>query len=131
VTPMGKIARNRLGLGHPRSHSAATVPSMSADADRYARVSRGFDDRLRGVGPDQWSLPTPCSEWTVRDLVAHVIDTQRRVMALLGGSVKPPDPNGDLMAQWSDANAALLEAVSDPARADSEVQAFAGPTAFR
>ncbi len=43
----------------------------------------------------------------------------------------PADPNGDLPAQWSEANAALLDAVRDPARADSEVQAFAGPAPFR
>jgi uncharacterized protein (TIGR03083 family) len=103
---------------------------MSADADRYARVSRGFDERLRGVRGDQWSLSTPCSEWTVRDLVAHVIDTQRRVMGLLGGPVTPAEPDGDLLVQWSEANSALLEAARDPARAEAQVQAFAGPTRF-
>jgi uncharacterized protein (TIGR03086 family) len=103
---------------------------MSADADRYARVSSGFDELLRGMRPDQWSLPTPCSEWTVKDLVAHVIDTQRRVMGLLGGPVTPADPDGDLLAQWSEAQSALLEAVRDPARADALIQAFAGPTKF-
>ena len=103
---------------------------MSADADRYARVSSGFTERLQGVGADQWSLPTPCSEWTVRDLVTHVIDTQRRVLGLLGGSVMPADPEGDLLAQWNEASAALLDAARDPARADTEVQAFAGPTRF-
>jgi uncharacterized protein (TIGR03086 family) len=104
--------------------------SMSENADRYARVSSGFTERLQGVGPDQWTLPTPCEEWTVRDLVAHVIDTQRRVLGLLGGSVTPADPDGDLKAQWDQASAALLAAVRAPTRAEIEVQAFAGPTRF-
>jgi uncharacterized protein (TIGR03086 family) len=103
---------------------------MSEDADRYARVSRGFTARLQGVASDQWTLPTPCEEWTVRDLVVHVIDTQRRVLGLLGAPVTAADPEGDLLAQWNEATAALLDAVSDPARADTEVQAFAGPTSF-
>src|SRR5580658_4707450 len=103
---------------------------MSEDADRYARVSSGFTERLQGVGPGQWTRPTPCEEWTVRDLVAHVIDTQRRVLGMLGGPVTAADPDGDLLAQWSEASAALLDAVSDPPRADTEVQAFAGPTRF-
>jgi uncharacterized protein (TIGR03086 family) len=107
-----------------------TVRSMSEDADRYTRVSHGFTERLQGVGADQWTLATPCSEWTVRDLVAHVIDTQRRVLALLGGSATPADRDGDLLAQWNDASAALLEAVRDPARADTEVQSFTGPARF-
>jgi uncharacterized protein (TIGR03086 family) len=103
---------------------------MSEDAVRYARVSSGFTERLQGVGPDQWTLPTPCEEGTVRDLAAHVIDTHRRVLGLLGDSVTPADPDGDLLAQWSDANTALLDAVRDPSRADTEVQAFAGSTRF-
>jgi uncharacterized protein (TIGR03086 family) len=103
---------------------------MSEDADRYARVSSGFTVRLQGVGPEQWTLPTPCEEWTVRDLVAHVVDTQRRVLGLLGGSVSPADPDGDRLAQWGEASTALLDAVRDPARADTEVQAFAGLTRF-
>ena len=104
---------------------------MTEDADRYARVSRGFTERLQRVAPDQWTLPTPCEEWTVRDLVAHVIDTQRRVLGLLGGSVSPADPDGDLLAQWNEATNALLVAVRDPALADTEVQAFSGPAPFR
>src|SRR5271170_2612062 len=103
---------------------------MSEDADRYARVSSGFTERLQGVGPDQWTRSTPCEEWTVRDLVAHVIITQRRVLAMVGGPVTPADPDGDLLAQWSEASAALLAAVRDPSQSDTEVQAFAGPTRF-
>ncbi len=114
----------------PQWCSATTVRCMSEDADRYARVSSGFTQRLEGVGPDQWTLPTPCEEWTVRTLAAHVIDTQRRVLGLLGDPVTPADPDGDLLAQWTEASTALLDAVRDPARSDIEVQAFAGPTRF-
>jgi uncharacterized protein (TIGR03086 family) len=103
---------------------------MPEDADRYARVSGGFTERLQGVRPDQWTLPTPCEEWTVRDLVVHVVNTQRRVLGLLGGPVTPAEPDGDLMAQWSEARAALLDAVRDPVCAAIEVEAFAGPTRF-
>ncbi|MET0168093.1 MAG: maleylpyruvate isomerase N-terminal domain-containing protein, partial [Vicinamibacterales bacterium] len=31
-----------------------------------------FERRLRLVRADQWADPTPCSEWSVRDLVNHV-----------------------------------------------------------
>jgi uncharacterized protein (TIGR03086 family) len=103
---------------------------MSEDADRYARVSEGFTKRLRGVEPEQWALPTPCKEWTVRELVTHVVNTQRRVLGLLGDAVTPADPDGDLVAQWSEASTSLLDAVRDPARSDTEVQAFAGPARF-
>jgi uncharacterized protein (TIGR03086 family) len=104
---------------------------MSADAQRYATVAQGFTARLSGVGPAQWTSATPCSEWTVADLVVHVINTQRRVLALLEGTeVIEVDPEGDLQAQWSESTAALLAAVSDPERAGKEVSGFMGTVPF-
>ena len=37
------------------------------------RASADFETRLVAVGPDQWDVPTPNTEWTVRDMVAHVV----------------------------------------------------------
>jgi uncharacterized protein (TIGR03086 family) len=28
---------------------------------------------VAGIGPDQWSAPTPCAEWDVRGLVNHLV----------------------------------------------------------
>jgi uncharacterized protein (TIGR03083 family) len=38
----------------------------------FRRASEGFVDRARKIGPEQWSGPTPCTEWDVRTLVNHV-----------------------------------------------------------
>ena len=39
-----------------------------------ARAERAdFADFLATLTPQQWSAPTLCSEWTVKDVVAHVI----------------------------------------------------------
>ena len=40
--------------------------------DRFAVASAGFASRLRLVRPGQWSSPTPCSEWDVRQLANHM-----------------------------------------------------------
>lgn len=45
---------------------------FDAVADWYAISSQGFADRLAAVTPGQWSWPTPCTGWTVRDLVNHM-----------------------------------------------------------
>jgi uncharacterized protein (TIGR03086 family) len=37
------------------------------------RASDDFGARLRSVRDDQWGLATPCTDWTVRDLVNHVV----------------------------------------------------------
>jgi len=37
------------------------------------------------VRPEQWSEPTPCTEWDVRTLVGHLIATRQGYCALLAG----------------------------------------------
>ena len=38
----------------------------------YARSVEGWAERVNAVPADRWEDPTPCREWTVRDLVNHV-----------------------------------------------------------
>ena len=45
-----------------------------------------FARRLRLVGPDDWSRPTPCAEWNVRALVNHVVGANVRYQLLLEGA---------------------------------------------
>ena len=42
--------------------------------------------RLAAVRAGHFGLPTPCTEWTVRDLVNHVLGGQRRYLMLLAGA---------------------------------------------
>ena len=44
-----------------------------------------FDRRLRAVGPGDWDRPTPCGDWTVRDLVVHVLGSSGMAEALFHG----------------------------------------------
>jgi uncharacterized protein (TIGR03086 family) len=46
--------------------------AFDAIADRFAISSQGFERRLTAVRPVQWSWPTPCTGWSVRDLVNHM-----------------------------------------------------------
>jgi uncharacterized protein (TIGR03083 family) len=34
---------------------------------------RRLMDLLRALGPEEWARPTACTEWTVRDMVAHLL----------------------------------------------------------
>jgi uncharacterized protein (TIGR03086 family) len=67
----------------------------------------------------------------VRDLVAHVVGTQLRVLATLG-DVDPVevDPDGDLPAQWAAARDAIMDAVTDPARASTTAGGMFGDQPF-
>jgi len=104
---------------------------MSEIASRYGTIAAGFTARLAAVAPDQWSTQTPCTDWTVRDLVAHVVGTQRGVIARLDGTEPVDvDPNGDLASQWQAATSAVAEALRDPARAGKIVGGMFGEQSF-
>jgi uncharacterized protein (TIGR03086 family) len=104
---------------------------MSETGERYGTIADGFTARVLGVAPGQWTARTPCSEWTVRDLVAHVIGTHRAVLARLDD--KEPgevDREGDLPAQWRAASLDLVTAVGDKSRASKIVGGMFGEQSF-
>lgn len=111
--------------------AVGTVNHMSEVSERYGRVADGFGRRLSGVETDQWSSPTPCTDWDVRDLVHHVLATHARVAASL--SEEPavdPDKEGDLVSLWPPARAAISDALEDPDRASQTIGGMFGEQPF-
>ncbi|MEN3356045.1 MAG: hypothetical protein V7637_27 [Mycobacteriales bacterium] len=45
----------------------------SAVFDDLARASAVMGDLIDGIAADEWSAPTPCTEWSVRDVVSHLV----------------------------------------------------------
>jgi len=104
---------------------------MTEIADRYRRVADGFTSRVEGIGAPQWSAPTPCTDWTVRELVSHVIGTHRAVHANVRGEpAAEVDAEGDLGAQWQAARAEIAGALEDPATANTVVGGMFGEQPF-
>jgi uncharacterized protein (TIGR03086 family) len=77
------------------------------------RAMQEFDGRVRAVGEDQWTLPTPCTEWDVRALVSHVVWGNLTVPPMLEGVPMDDVPlPSDPIGQWApsaEAAAAALE----------------------
>lgn len=64
------------------THTAAQL--FTDRAERFAEILDGSDGH--------WDAPTPCDGWTVRDVVRHVVETERDFLArhdLLGPSAAP------------------------------------------
>jgi len=52
----------------------------------YHRTVECFADRVNAVKEDQWGDPTPCPEWTVRDLANHVTYENLWTVPLMEGA---------------------------------------------
>lgn len=52
----------------------------------YHRTVECWADRVNAVRADQWDAPTPCTAWSVRDLVNHVTAEDLWVVPLMEGS---------------------------------------------
>lgn len=46
----------------------------------YEAVLRPLSAVVDAVPVDDWDRPSPCSDWTARDVVAHIIATQRDLL---------------------------------------------------
>jgi len=59
---------------------------MTDGTEAFGRALDGFEAVLRELTETQWTLPTPCDPWTVRDVVGHVIGGVEWAAALITGS---------------------------------------------
>lgn len=64
------------------------IPPVVADSDRLVDAVQRLVDR---VGPDQWTAPTPCSEWNVRELLHHLTNGNV-IFAMLASGERSPGP---------------------------------------
>src|SRR5215203_942479 len=113
--------------------------AMSTLLEQYDHALAEFGSRVELVEDDQWSASTPCVDWDVRALVAHLVDECRWVPYLVGGgSVADAgdrfagDPLGeDPRAAWRTASTAAREAFAAEGALDRTVALSYGETSAR
>lgn len=78
-----------------------------------------FRDRLVLVGPSDWARSTPCPDWDVQYLTAHVVGGNRFAVSILGGMsasgaleevMATPQLADDALSGWDTTSAAQLVA---------------------
>jgi uncharacterized protein (TIGR03083 family) len=79
-----------------------------------------FDRRVRQIAPDQWSLGTPCREWSVRDLVGHLVYEQLWAPELLAGCTAEPRKAVDMALELEERPAEPLPVCPRAAHKDEE-----------
>lgn len=95
---------------------------MTSVQDGYRRVSKGFDAAVRTVTPDQWEARSPCELWTARDVVAHVVEGHRGVIAgVRGGEPGSLGAGEDPGQAWAEASRAIDEIAGEPEALAKEI----------
>ena len=84
----------------------------------HQRAQDVFTSVLANVGPDQLDDRTPCSEWTIRDLIEHVVGGNERVAQRSGLYREPPARPDNLVDAHRASAAAAHEAFARPGGMD-------------
>lgn len=75
------------------------VPAPIDTRPLFRPVSTGLVTLLRHLPPDRWASPTVAGRWTVRDVVAHLLDTTLRRLSFHRDGMTPPPPSGALTSE--------------------------------
>ena len=105
---------------------------MSDIADRYDRLAADFAATIDAVPPDRWASPSPCEEWTARDVVAHVVETHGMFEGMVGRDLgEIPAVADDPAAAFAAARAVVHGHLCDPEAAGATYESpMLGTTAF-
>ncbi|WP_200303104.1 TIGR03086 family metal-binding protein [Streptomyces adelaidensis] len=103
----------------------------------HGRAVDLFGERVHAVRGDQWDAGTPCAEWSVRDLVNHLVSEQLWVPSLVRDACMIEEVGdtfeGDLLgtdpaASWDTAAHSAREAFAGPGALERTVHLSYGDT---
>jgi len=83
---------------------------VDTSVERHRRACAGFAAIAHAVSDESWSAPTPCTEWTARDVVEHVIGFHDFLLLRPLG-VRAHRPRDDPAARWDATSVALFTAL--------------------
>lgn len=81
---------------------------------------------VAGVEPEQFGLPTPCTEWDVRTLLGHLVRGNQNTAAAAESTPRQPnpiaDPSDDPIAEYQESAEAAKRAWRQSGRLDQSYQ---------
>ncbi len=130
-------------VGRASPHRAHFSVTMGRDVDLLGALDKASDEferRLARMPDDGWTLPTPCPEWDVNYLVAHVVGGNRFATLILDGLpaseaiervMSTPQLGDDAMSAWTSTTAAQARAFHSPDALERRVDHPLGPLSGR
>src|SRR4051812_17367945 len=90
------------------------------------RALAAVGELISNIRPGQWSASTPCADWTVRQIVNHLIGMNRVFAAILADEPPPSRVDGisddSLDRAYAESAAALVAAFDQPGVLDRSYQ---------
>src|SRR5688500_11444435 len=104
---------------------------MSEIAERYKRLAAALTDKVEGVPNDAWDNPSPCADWTARDIVEHMVGHTGMFLGFIGKKgPELPSVADDPVKAWTASRDAMQVALDDPSIAEAEYDGAFGKSTF-
>ncbi|PID53217.1 MAG: TIGR03086 family protein [Micrococcales bacterium] len=99
-----------------------TTPELFRQrADRFSAV-------VDAVPIQDWDAPSPCAGWSARDVLHHVISTEREFLAGHGANPGPEPDLADPVGAWHRHVDAVAQALGPDGFAETRYDSWFGPT---
>lgn len=107
---------------------AQTHPPTETDAlTAWQERSAPFTDAVQAV--HDWHAPSPCEGWSARDVLDHVLETERSFLAAQGLLPTAAGADaGDPVALWEAHQREVTALLADPSIAQGPYEGAFGPT---
>ena len=102
---------------------------MNSTLSKFNEAHHPLEAVLNAVSHDRWSAPSPCEDWTTRDVVDHIIGTQRDFFTDRGLDVGvQPEVETDPAKAWRDHAQQVAGVLQDDSHMATEYEGYFGPT---
>lgn len=102
---------------------------MTSTAKQYEAALRPLTAVVQAVSPSGWDAPSPCEGWTARDVVGHIVQTQREMLHGHGVELgDAPNLDPDPASAWSDHTQRVLDVLQDETLVGRAYDGHFGPT---
>lgn len=106
-----------------------TATSDTDTATVFTAAAAPLGAVLDAALPERWAAPSPCAGWSARDVVAHLVGTERDVLTGHGAVLGPaPDTSADPAGAWRDHARAVTAALRDQDLVATAFEGFFGPS---
>lgn len=104
---------------------------MSDIADRYRRLAGRFTAVVEAVGDESWDEASPCEDWTARQVLEHVVDSEHDFLGRFDLAPDTSDTDTSdtkLLDRWRTVREAMQRVLDDPEVAGTTYESPFGET---